>query len=146
MELLTKYGMELIFGLISTGLIAFCKHLHSQNKNFQKLLEIRENEALEKTIDKKIEPIVAQIKELQFQMQEVADKECADMAKIARSWRYRIITLCQIYLEQGFMTNSDYSQLSEMYTLYHELGGNGQVTDFYNRTCQLRIVPDEDHH
>lgn len=143
MEFLSKYCLELIFGLISAGALGFCKYLHSQLKEYKKLLAAREIELVEKTVDEKIEPILDKLKELQFAMSEISEKESKDVQIILRSWRFRIIQLCEIFLEQGYMTKNQFTQLSEMYSLYHQLGGNGQVTDYYERTVQLRIQTEE---
>ena len=32
MEILTKYALEIFFGLVSAGALAFCKHLYGKNK------------------------------------------------------------------------------------------------------------------
>ena len=70
------------------------------------------------------------------------EKESSDIGFILGSWRFRIIQLCELYLEQGYLTKSQYVQLSEMYNLYHNLGGNGQVTEYYKKTAALEIVND----
>ena len=41
--ILSNYGVELIFGLVSAGLLAFCKHLHTQNKELKRLQEEDKN-------------------------------------------------------------------------------------------------------
>lgn len=42
------------------------------------------------------------------------------------------------------MTQTQYDQLTEIYELYHKLGGNGQAKQYYDKTCLLEIRPDED--
>ena len=39
MEILTKYAVEIFFGLVSAGLLGFCKHLISKNKQLEDLTE-----------------------------------------------------------------------------------------------------------
>ena len=39
MEILTKYTLDIFFGLISAGALAFCKYMYNQMKNYKKLLE-----------------------------------------------------------------------------------------------------------
>ena len=41
--IISKYGLELLFGLISAGLLAFCRYLHTQNKELKKLQEEDKN-------------------------------------------------------------------------------------------------------
>ena len=139
---LGKHVLEIILSLVSAGALAFCKYLHNRNKKYEDLLKLKEQENVEKTIDEKIEPLIHEIEDLKDRIETIADKECADMAKITKSWRFRIIQLCQLYLEQGYLTQRQYTQLSEMYTLYHELGGNGQATEIYNKTMELPILSD----
>ena len=141
--MLEKYWLELIFGLISAGAIAFCKYLHTQLKDYKNLLEKREDEHIEKTIDEKLKPIQDQIKELEFYIAEVANKEKADMSKIVASWGFRITQLCELYLEQGYFTHSQYIQLVEMYNLYSALGGNGKVKEYFEKTAQLQMKTDK---
>lgn len=141
--MLEKYWLELIFGLISAGALAFCKYLHTQLKDYKKLLEKREDEHIEKTIDEKLKPIQDQIRELEFYITEVANKEKADMSKIVASWGFRITQLCELYLEQGYFTHSQYIQLVEMYNLYSALGGNGKVKEYFEKTAQLQMKTDK---
>ena len=164
MEFFAKYSVELIFGLISAGALGFCKYLSAQVKEYKKLLELREDENVSKAIDEKIIPvknefdkkidlILDQVEELRFSTEEiisnlesdierVGKKEIADMDKIIRSWRFRIIQLCKIYLEQGYLTSEQFNQLSEMYSLYVGLGGNGPVEDYY---AQIKRLPIHNH-
>ena len=39
MEILTEYGLEIFFGLVSAGLLAYCKNLWSQKKELEKQSE-----------------------------------------------------------------------------------------------------------
>ena len=161
MEFFAKYWLELIFGLISAGALAFCKHLSAQIKEYKKLLELRENESINKAIDeriipvkdeleRKIELVLDQVEELKFSTDEiiqkiensiekVEEKEKSDIDKIIRSWRFRILQLCNLYLLQGYMTSEQFTQISEMYSLYTALGGNGPVEDAYSQVKKLPI-------
>lgn len=139
---MNAYIIEIIMALVTAGALAFCKFFHSQAKEYKKLLANRENENIEKTIDDKIAPVVDKINELEFQIKEAMEKESSDIGYILSSWRFRIIQLCELYLEQGYLTKCQYVQLSEMYNLYHNLGGNGQVTEYYKKTTALEVVND----
>ena len=37
-QFLVDHIVEILFGLISAGALAFCKYMHSQLKNYKKLL------------------------------------------------------------------------------------------------------------
>lgn len=45
---IAEHLVEIFFGLVSAGALAFCKYLHSQLKNYKKLLEESKDTELEK--------------------------------------------------------------------------------------------------
>lgn len=136
---ITKHFLEIIFGLISTGSLAFCKYLHKEKKKYQKLVDEKRQEELDETIDKKIEPIIHEIEELRSYIRNVSEIEKNHISLIISSYRFRLIQLCKQYLKQGYMTQSQYDQVSEFFKLYHELGGNGQAEQYYDKTMKLEI-------
>lgn len=138
-EFLSKYGIELVMSLITTGALAFCKYMHSQMKNYKKLLEEKDHDELDNEIDKKLEPIVQEIEELRKYIREVDVNENNRINLIIASYRFRLVQLCQIYLHQGYMTNGQYEQLSEFFKVYSGLGGNGQAKEYYDKAMELPV-------
>jgi hypothetical protein len=43
MEILTKYAIEIFFGLVSAGALAFCKHLWGKNKKLEEMQKADQN-------------------------------------------------------------------------------------------------------
>ena len=138
-EFLSKYGVELVMSLITAGALAFCKYMHSQMKNYKKLLEEKDHDELDDEIDKKLEPIVQEIEELRKYIREVDVNENSRVNLIIASYRFRLVQLCQIYLRQGYMTSDQYEQLSEFFKVYSGLGGNGQAKAYYDKAMQLPV-------
>ena len=58
---------------------------------------------------------------------------------ILDSYRFRLVSLCKAYLRQGYMTQEQYDKLTEFYKVYHGMGGNGQVDDYYTKAIALPI-------
>lgn len=56
---------------------------------------------------------------------------------IIESYKFRFIQLCKIHLKDGYITEADFEQISEMYKLYHGLGGNGQAQEYYDKVLKL---------
>ena len=138
-EFLSKYGVELVMSLITTGALAFCKYMHSQKENYKKLLEEKDHDKLDDEIDEKLEPIVQEIEELRKYIREVDINENNRINLIIASYRFRLIQLCQIYLHQGYMTSNQYEQLSEFFKVYSGLGGNGQGKEYYEKAIELPV-------
>ena len=138
-EFLSKYGLELVMSLITAGALAFCKYMHSQMKNYKKLLEEKDHDELNDEIDKKLEPIVQEIEELRKYIREVDVNENNRINLIIASYRFRLVQLCQIYLRQGYITSDQYEQLSEFFKVYSGLGGNGQAKAYYDKAMQLPV-------
>ena len=136
---ITEHLLEIVFGLISAGALAFCKYMHKQMKNYKNLLEEKEELQLEETIEARIEPIKMEIEELRKYVREVGNIEKYHMDLIISSYRFRLVQLCREFIRQGYMTQAQYDQLTEFYKLYHGLGGNGQAQEYYDKTIKLEI-------
>lgn len=138
----TEHLVEIFFGLVSAGALAFCKYLHGQLKNYKKLLEESKDTELEKTIDSRIEPIQKEIEELRQYIIDTKSDEKSHMQLIISSYKFRLVQLCKEYIKQGFMTQGQYDQLSEFYRVYSGLGGNGQAKEYYELALELPIRPE----
>lgn len=136
---IAEHFIEILFGLISTGLLAFCKHIYSQMNTYRKLAENEKKENLEKTIDEHIEPIEQELNDLRAYVLILEDKEKQRMNLILTSYKFRMVQLCEVYLRKGFLTYSEYEQLNEFYKVYSGLGGNGQGKEYYEKTIKLPI-------
>lgn len=136
---ITEHLLEIIFGLISAGALAFGKYAFSQMKNYKKLLEEKQNEEVEELIDNRLEPILNELEELRKYVRntDVMNKNHLDL--IISSYKFRLIQLCKEYIRQGYLTQNQYDQLSEFYRVYHGLGGNGQAQEYYELALKLPI-------
>lgn len=136
---ITEHIVEILFGLISAGALAFCRYLYKQLMAYKKMLQEKENNDIVELIDEKLKPIVEDIEELRTYIRKIEDKERKDLTLIIASYRFRLVQLCKIYIKQGYMTQDQYDQLTEFYKLYHSLGGNGQAKEYYEKTMELEI-------
>lgn len=139
LEFITTHLLEIVFGLISAGALAFCKYLYGKMKTYKKLIEEKENNSLDNTIETHIEPIRQEIEELRKYVLESNNVTNTHMDLILSSYRFRLTQLCKAYIQQGFMTNAEYEQLVEFYKVYTGLGGNGQAKTYYERAVQLPV-------
>lgn len=136
---ITEHLVEIFFGLVSAGALAFCKYLHGEVKKYRKLLAQQKDEQLEKTIDSRIEPIQEEIEELRKYIIETKNIEKTHMELIISSYKFRLVQLCKAYIKQGYMTQDQYDWLSEFYRVYSGLGGNGQAKEYYDLAQELPI-------
>ena len=136
---IAQHFIEIFFGLISAGLLAFCKHIYTQMKIYQKLAEEKKDEELEELIEEHIAPIKEDLNNLRsFVLEENKISE-RHIEIILASYRFRLIQLCQSFLKQGYMTSGQYEQLVEFFKVYAGLGGNGQAKEYYERTLKLPL-------
>lgn len=136
---IAQHFIEIFFGLISAGLLAFCKHIYSQMKAYQKLAEDKKDEELEELIEKHIAPIQEEINKLKNEAtsKENIGKNYIDL--ILTSYKFRLVQLCQTYLKQGYMSSEQYEQLMEFYKVYSGMGGNGQGKEYFEKAIKLPI-------
>lgn len=136
---IAQHFIEIFFGLISAGLLAFCRYIYTQMKMYQKLAEEKKDEQLEELIEDHIAPIKEDLNNLRsFVLEEKRSSE-KYMEIILASYRFRLIQLCQSFLKQGYMTSGQYEQLVEFFKVYAGLGGNGQAKEYYERTLKLPL-------
>jgi len=167
----TKYAWEIFFGLISAGLLAFCKSLYNQNKKLKEMQQADVSRQHRQMILDEIEPIIDELQHIKddvnqkdtdnkMAVQQVRDVACEEHKKmyadlervqesntknfnlIINSYKFRLIQLCKSHLRDGYITESDFEQITEMYKLYHGLGGNGQAQEYYDKVLELEIRPD----
>ena len=161
MENLTEYGLEIFFGLVSAGLLAYCKNLWSQKKELEKHKEEDMTRLHRQMILDEIEPITAELVRIKNELnnnintlRSESDHTHANMYKdlelvtkkndknldlIINSYKFRLIQLCKTHLRDGYISQDEFDQVTEMYRLYHGLGGNGQAQDYYERVMELEI-------
>lgn len=143
LEFITQHLLEIIFGLISAGLLAFCKYLHSKLKAYRDMEAKQDDATLEDKIENHIEPIRQEIEQLRKYVLENNSLQNNHMELILASYKFRLTQLCKAYIQKGFMTNTEYEQLIEFYKVYHGLGGNGQAKTYYERAIVLPIKESE---
>lgn len=136
---ITEHLLEIIFGLISAGALAFCKYLFSQVKKYKALLEKEEDNDLNEAIDARLQPIQQEIEQLRKYILDSEALQQNHLDLIISSYKFRLVQLCREYLKQGYMTQDQYEQLMEFYKVYHGLGGNGQAQEYYEKTMDLEI-------
>ena len=147
--LLAEWGTEILFGLISASVMGYAKW-HGDKLKKEKL-QAEENARIiaEQQLDKKIdshietelEPIYQELEDLRKYCRDNENLEKSHMNLIVASYRFRLIQLCKGFLNQGYMTMDQRTQLDEFYTLYTGLGGNGQAKIYYEQCINLPPHP-----
>lgn len=161
-EFITEYGPELILSLITAATLGYARHINAQKKKFEQILQEDQNRKYRQMILDEIEPIIEELKRLNDKitssvadlkaeaaeththmyqdLEQVTKKNDKNLELIINSYKFRLIQLCKTHLRDGWITQEDFDQVSEMYKLYHGLGGNGQAHDYYERVMELDIV------
>ena len=138
----TTYGTEVLLAVVILIATSACKYFYGKAKEIQKLYDGEEAKAIDKTIDKKLEPIVEELDELRMALQKNRDLEDAHLKIILSSYGYSLMSICKQYIKQGYITPEQYDQLTEFYKVYHDLGGNGQAKEFYDKAVSLQCHGD----
>lgn len=126
---------------IVTGLMT---HFKKQANTYKTMMENAKTENLRNTIQEELEPIIEEINRLNERISNCESCEGAHLNTILTSYKFRLVYLCKTYLRQGYMTEDQYDQLSEFYKVYHDLGGNGQAQEYYERAKKLQVKRNEE--
>jgi hypothetical protein len=141
MEILRQWGLEIIFALISAGILGYAKwkgdKLKKELQRAKEFTVIQERTEMDKNIEEHLEPIYEELEDLRKYMRDTANTEKSHMNLIIASYRYRLIQLCKAFLSQGYITTSQMEQLTEFYKVYTGLGGNGAAKVYYDKAINL---------
>lgn len=134
---MTKYAVEIIFGLVSAGALAFCRSLWNQNKQLEEMQKADQNRQYRQMILDEIEPIIEELGRLKTELNNIdtatksainsfqAHSEAThkimynDLEKIQaendknfnliiNSYKFRLIQLCKTHLRDDYITESDF--------------------------------------
>lgn len=142
---LAEWGLELLFGLLSTIVLGYAKFKGDKLKKdldeAKKLAEEKKKQEVEDSIENHLEPIYQELEDLRRYIRETSNIEKSHMNLIIASYRFRLVQLCKGFINQGYMTMEQRTQLDEFYKLYTGLGGNGQAKLYYEQCIQLPPHP-----
>lgn len=167
-EFIVSHLWEILFGLLSAGALAFCKYLWGRNKKLEEMQKADQTRQQRQMILDEIEPIIQELTTIHGEVaanqaatqQELAQMKLnaehthenmySDLAKIQEgnernftlilnSYKFRLIQLCKTHLKDGYISEHDFEQITEMYKLYTGLGGNGQAQEYYDKVIALEI-------
>lgn len=147
--LLAQWGTEILFSLISAAALGYAKwHGDKLRKeklqaeeNARILAEQRVTKKISDSIEAELEPIYQELEDLRKYIRETENLEKSHMTLIIASYRFRLVQLCKGFMNQGYITVDQRTQLDEFYKLYTGLGGNGQAKIYYEQCIQLPAKP-----
>ena len=147
--LLAEWGLEILFALISAGVLGYAKttvaKIKKELEESKREAAEKEKQALNATIEVHLEPVYEELEELRKYIRDTENIEKSHMNLIIASYRFRLVQLCKAFLKQEYITPEQLEQLSEFYKLYTGLGGNGSAKIYYDRAANLPVRIPEDH-
>ena len=142
---LAEWGLELLFGLLSVIVLGYAKFkgdkLKKELDTAKQLTEEKKKQEVEDSIESHLEPIYQELEDLRKYIRDTKNIEQSHMNLIIASYRFRLVQLCKGFLNQGYMTMEQRTQLDEFYKLYTGLGGNGQAKIYYEQCINLPPHP-----
>lgn len=142
---LAEWGLELLFGLLSAIILGYAKFKGDKLKKeldaAKQLTEEKKKQEVEDSIESHLEPIYQELEDLRKYIRDTKNIEQSHMNLIIASYRFRLVQLCKGFLNQGYMTMEQRTQLDEFYKLYTGLGGNGQAKIYYEQCINLPPHP-----
>lgn len=140
-----EWGFELLLSLVSAMVLGYAKFKGDKLKKdldeAKALAKDKEKQEIENSIENHLEPIYQELEDLRKYIRDTKNIEQSHMNLIIASYRFRLVQLCKGFINQGYMTMDQRTQLDEFYKLYTGLGGNGQAKLYYEQCIQLPPHP-----
>lgn len=145
-----EHFIDILFSLIATFLLYICRKIWADKEKYKKIMNENRNQILTETIseqlDEKLEPIIHNIEILKSdfnilreEIEKISKKEQNDVSIFLDLEKTRLVSLCQEYLEKGYITPEETRILTHLYSNYQKLGGNGEAEKNYNRVIKLPV-------
>lgn len=103
---------------------------------------------INEAITKANEPLKAELASLNNKLTVFQEDFINNKEQNLLFYKYQLINACKKYLAQGYLSQYQFDSLSELHKIYHNLHGNGQGDEYYNRAIALPIKtelhPEED--
>lgn len=133
LDWIAKYWLEVVFSVVIGFFGWALKGIKKELKHYQELLDNEEKGAYVQVIDRKLQPIDTRVRDVERNVDYIID-----------SYRFRIITLCQLAIDKTYMSQNDFDQLTEMFKLYTSLNTkNGSdysiVAEYFTKAKALPI-------
>lgn len=142
MEGLNAYWLEILFGLISAGVMWVIHRLYKEVTRYKELLENKENADFIAIVDDKMKPLIAQIEQLRNQMTDCKQKFENNAEQNVRYYGTILQDDCENYISRGYITHKEFNKLAELLHIYEELGGDGKIHDLYQKVMMLPAEED----
>ena len=140
-----EWGFELLLSLVSAIVLGYAKFKGDKLKKdldeAKALAKDKEKQEIENSIENHLEPIYQELEDLRKYIRDTKNIEQSHMNLIIASYRFRLVQLCKGFINQGYMTMDQRTQLDEFYKLYTGLGGNGQAKLYYEQCIHLPPHP-----
>lgn len=133
---------EAVVAVILFVVGAICKKTQKEFRDYKQITAEKSDAQLRVKIQDEIQPIMEGIQRLHKRIDAIEDKESDDIKIILESYKYRYVSLCKRFIEQGYLTPDQHEQILEMYRVYTSLGGNGQAAEYHARIVLLPICKD----
>ena len=93
LEWIAKYWLEVIFSIVIGFFGWALKGIKKELKHYQELIDNEEKGAYIQVIDRKLQPIDTRVRDVERNVDYIID-----------SYRFRIITLCQLAIDKTYMS------------------------------------------
>ena len=133
LDWIAKYWLEVVFSVVIGFFGWALKSIKKELKHYQELLDNEEKGAYVQVIDRKLQPIDTRVRDVERNVDYIID-----------SYRFRIITLCQLAIDKTYMSQNDFDQLTEMFKLYTSLNTKNNsdysiVAEYFTKAKALPI-------
>ena len=88
----------------------------------------------------KVESLAERVEKVYEKSDEIREMIPPLRTGVCESLGDRIISLCDGYLKRCSVTTEELDRLERLYSAYHALGGNGNVTNLLNRVRALPVA------
>ena len=136
-EFFANNWATILLSLVTAGLLGAFKSMGKKMKEYQNLLDEKDEKEIKKIVKTQLTPLETEIEELRGDLEELREDTHERTRLGIAAFRIALIQLCKQYIANGYITALQFERLTELHNVYLTLSEDDRVEEWFEKAKSL---------
>ena len=136
-EFFANNWATILLSLVTAGLLGAFKSMGKKMKEYQNLLDEKDEKEIKKIVKTQLTPLETEIEELRGDLEELREETHERTRLGVAAFRIALIQLCKQYIANGYITALQFERLTELHNVYLTLSEDDRVEEWFEKAKSL---------
>jgi Tfp pilus assembly ATPase PilU len=136
-EFFANNWATILLSLVTAGLLGAFKSMGKKMKEYQNLLNEKDEKEIKKIVETQLNPLETEIEELRGDLEELREETHERTRLGVAAFRIALIQLCKQYIANGYITALQFERLTELHNVYLTLSEDDRVEEWFDKAKSL---------